>query len=105
MTKVVGGKISEPTTFCYSLEFLPSLHESTCFCNDGIKISSKIPKFATIVHQNSDFLERWYPEDEDAEWFHWKNYGEFDFNDFVFVLRGGIEYVHTYPQDLFSEAM
>ena len=50
MTKVVGGKISEPTTFCYSLEFLPSLHESIYFCNDGIKISSKIPQFATIVH-------------------------------------------------------
>ena len=33
-----------------SIEFLPSLHESTCFCNDGIKISSKIPQFATIVH-------------------------------------------------------
>ena len=27
------------------------------------------------------------PEDEDAEWFHWMDYGKFDFNEFVFILE------------------
>jgi hypothetical protein len=27
------------------------------------------------------------PEDWDAEWFHWMDYGKFDFNEFVFVLE------------------
>ena len=62
MTKVVGGKISEPTTFCYSLEFLHRYMKVHVFVTmvskRALKSPNLLPSFTKTAISLNDGITR-----------------------------------------------